>query len=141
MVQAWVLGSGSDLAGNRNGRVENRKNEVFAKGAKPGSSPRAQAKGWQSARLLFFAVALLLLFVGFSLMRTYADEAAPATAAAGETTVMAGAGDTLWGIASEVKRHGLDTREAIHRIMVRNGLSSSAIASGEQLIIPANVLP
>lgn len=103
-------------------------------------SPRSR-QGWKSARLLFFAGALLLLFVGFSLMRTYANEATPAVPGEGEKTVTAVAGDTLWRIASEVKRSGLDTREAVYRIMDRNDLSSSEIDSGERLIIPANVLP
>ncbi|MBB6730357.1 LysM peptidoglycan-binding domain-containing protein [Cohnella zeiphila] len=140
MVHAWVLGSGSELPERRNGHVENKKNKNG--NAVAGGSPSLKSRqGWKSARLLFFAGALLLLFVGFSLMRTYADGAAPAAVGEGEKTVTAVSGDTLWGIASKVKRDGLDTREAVYRIMDRNNMSSSEIDSGERLVIPANVLP
>jgi LysM domain. len=139
MVHVWELGSGTQTQANRK-----------ANAAKAPSSDRHYIRntnisrtsfltGWKMARSLFVVAAFFLLFVGFSFMRSFADEPVSAVPAANETIVIADAGDTLWSIASEVKRDGMDTRQAVHRIMERNGLSESQLDIGARLIIPAGV--
>jgi len=141
MVHAWVLGSDANPSANRNARVEHRNNRLPDGRAEGRSGAQARRRSWRTARLIFLAGAFLLLFAGFSFMRSYADAPAPRAAAPNEKVVTTDTGDTLWGIAQAYKRQGLDTREAVYRIMERNGLVSSNIDSGRRLIIPANVLP
>ncbi len=100
---------------------------------------RVASLGFRGARSVFFLLAFLLLFSGFAVVRSFAGESAPQPASAQEFTVLVDSGDSLWSIAESVKRDGLDTREAIHRIMKRNALSSSELVSGQSLIIPSSI--
>ncbi|WP_287021133.1 LysM peptidoglycan-binding domain-containing protein [Cohnella sp.] len=90
--------------------------------------------------MLFLILSFLILFAGFSFLRSFAVTDSVPAADGSEKTVIADAGDTLWSIAAEVKRDGMDTRQAVHRIMKRNGLASASIDSGQRLVIPADVL-
>ena len=74
-------------------------------------------------------------------MHTSASADRTAPAAAGEVVLSVDSGDTLWEIAKRHMNPSLDTRAAVQSIMERNGLDSSSLRSGQQLIIPLNILP
>lgn len=93
------------------------------------------------ARLLFFALAFVILFAGFTLIRTSASETQIRPESPSETIIFADTGDTLWDLASAVKKPSIDTREAVHQLMKRNHLDSSALESGQRLIVPESILP
>ncbi|WP_158629991.1 LysM peptidoglycan-binding domain-containing protein [Cohnella sp. AR92] len=149
MVHVWELGSGtqpqrkanmpkrvsSDRL-HRSHSITPRSGAEYVTRSEGGSR---SAAGWKLARTLFFVAAFLLLFTGFSFMRSFADESTPAVPAAEEAVVIADSGDTLWSIAAEVKRSGMDTRQAVHRIMERNSLTSSSLDVGTSLIVPVEV--
>lgn len=144
MVQAWVLGSGSNegkrgtFASSNMGSNPYKKVEGKRDGRRSGAA-KGEA-GWKMARLSFLLAAFVILFAGFSFMRSFADESAAKPASAEERVVMVDSGDTLWSIAESVKRDGMDTRAVIHQIKKRNDLTSSSLRSGDRLIIPASVL-
>ncbi|MDQ2623876.1 MAG: LysM peptidoglycan-binding domain-containing protein [Actinomycetota bacterium] len=48
-------------------------------------------------------------------------------------------GETLWSIASSLAAPGVDVRDAVEDLMSLNELESSAIAAGQQLIVPVAV--
>ncbi len=50
-------------------------------------------------------------------------------------TVEVGAGDTMWGIASEVARPG-QVRETIHQIEELNALSGPGLRVGQEIAVP-----
>ncbi len=45
-------------------------------------------------------------------------------------------GDTLWGIAEQIAEPDEDVRAVIHDVRRLNGLSSSALAAGQTLLLP-----
>lgn len=96
---------------------------------------------WRAARGLFVLVAFLLLFSGFTLMRSFASTGELAPASNDEIVISVDSGDTLWELARTYKDPALDTRQAVHVLMERNRLSSPALQSGQELIFPANILP
>ncbi|WP_391573435.1 LysM peptidoglycan-binding domain-containing protein [Cohnella sp.] len=96
---------------------------------------------WRAARGLFVLVAFLLLFSGFTLMRSFASTGELAPALNDEIVISVDSGDTLWELARTYKDPALDTRQAVHVLMERNRLSSPALQSGQELIFPANILP
>ena len=53
------------------------------------------------------------------------------------TTVTVGAGETLWSLASGVAGPGEDPRELVEHITALNGLASSELAVGQELVVPA----
>jgi hypothetical protein len=127
MVQAWVMQSGS-ATGNVSYKTASARKE-------------RSVIGWRTARTVFFLVAFALLFSGFTMMRSFASEEDVQPAGATELVVNVDSGDTLWALAADVKRPSLDTREAVHRIMKRNQLSSVSLKVGDSLVIPDSVLP
>ena len=130
MVQVWVMNSTNSSVHKRNRHA-----------AGEGSRPSTAARSFKAARVLFFLFSFFVLFAGFSLLRSFAEPESIPEASAVERSVVASSGDTLWSIASDFKKDGMDTRDAVHRIMKRNGLSASSIDDGQKLIIPADVLP
>jgi cell division protein YceG involved in septum cleavage len=121
MVQSWVFTDDS-------GRTSST------------SSARPQT-GWRAARISFFLVAFVLLFTGFTFMRTFAAQQHVEPVSATEHVISVDTGDTLWSLAASVKRDSMDTREAVDQLMSRNGLTSSSLESGQALIIPESILP
>lgn len=87
-----------------------------------------------TAAMLFF----FLLFVGFSLMKGNAVSEYPSAPAAGEKAITISSGQTLWGIAGELRREGEDIRRIIYDLKERNNLTSSTLTAGQTLIIPAD---
>lgn len=133
MVHSWVTSNSSSVPAIN-------KSALFKSGR--ASQPRASAvHNWKIARSLFFLFAFLLLFSGFTLVHTFAssDELLPSTSE--EIVISVDNGDTLWQIARNHKKDSIDTRQAVHYILERNGLSSSAVKSGQTLILPTRILP
>jgi len=82
----------------------------------------------------------LILFSGFTLMHTFASTGEIKPATSHELIISVDSGDTLWELARTYKKNSMDTRQAIHLILDRNGLTSSDLKSGQSLIIPAHIL-
>ncbi|OXS61025.1 hypothetical protein B1A99_05720 [Cohnella sp. CIP 111063] len=96
---------------------------------------------WKAARGVFTLVAFLLLFSGFTLVRSFASTGELAPASSEEIVISVDSGDTLWELARTYKDPAIDTRQAVHVLMERNGLSAPDLQSGQQLIFPAKILP
>jgi LysM repeat protein len=87
-------------------------------------------------RLLLVLALAAVLFAAFSLGRT-ASEAADTTApepARVQVTVQPG--ETLWGVAQRIAPDA-DPRQVVRMIREVNGLDSSALQVGQQLLLPA----
>lgn len=103
----------------------------------------AEATGTGALRLtvrgrrVVAALALLVATVGSVAVGALAGVAArPGTE--GETTsVTVGAGETLWSLASAAAAPGEDPRELVEQITALNGLASSELAVGQELLVPA----
>jgi LysM repeat protein len=83
---------------------------------------------------------VLALFLGLAfVVLTVFGGTSAATGEAGEPvetrTVVVGAGDTLWGIASEIAEPG-EVREMIHHIQELNALPSAGLMQGQELAVP-----
>jgi LysM repeat protein len=88
-------------------------------------------------RLVVLAAALIaVLAVGFFLASGSVATGEPGTA---EPTrvVLVGAGDTLWGIASDLADDG-DVRAMIERISQLNALDSGMVVAGQKLVVPVD---
>lgn len=140
MVHTWVLSSNGQAGRSANASIDKNRHYAATGAVRTQNAGAPAAAGWKLLRVILFAAILVILFTGITLVRSFADESVEAPVSAQEKIVFADTGDTLWGIAEDVKREGLDTREAVHRIMERNGLVSSSLHSGDRLVIPANVL-
>lgn len=81
---------------------------------------------------LLVALALGAMLTGGSALASL-DGGAPAGTF---ETYTVGAGDTLWGIATDVAP-GVDPRDVIAEISVLNNLGSAELAAGQTLAIPA----
>jgi cell division protein YceG involved in septum cleavage len=92
------------------------------------------------ARSLFFVFAFLVLFSGFTYIHTFASSGEVMPSANDELVISIDSGDTLWAVAKTYKKDSLDTRQAVHYILKRNGLSTSEVKAGQTLIIPARIL-
>lgn len=88
-------------------------------------------------RLVVLAAALIaVLAVGFFLASGSVATDEPGTP---EPTrvVLVGAGDTLWGIASDLADDG-DVRAMIDRISKLNALDSGMVVAGQKLVVPVD---
>lgn len=88
-------------------------------------------------RLLLLVALVAVLFGAFSLGRT-ATQAAPTAGTAQvtqpvETTVQPG--ESLWSVASRIAPDN-DPREVVAQIRRLNGLTSSQLQPGQQLLLP-----
>lgn len=103
----------------------------FGRSASP--SVRLTRRG----RLVVLAAALIaVLAVGFFLASGSVATDEPGTP---EPTrvVLVGAGDTLWGIASDLADDG-DVRSMIDRISKLNALDSGMVVAGQELVVPVD---
>ncbi|PFG38425.1 LysM domain-containing protein [Georgenia soli] len=119
--------------------------QVGAPAAADGRSRAAEARSEASGRLrltargrgVVTALALVLataVSVGVGALVGVAVN----PAVGGETTtVTVGAGETLWSLASAVAEPGEDPRELVEHITTLNGLASSELAVGQELVVPA----
>lgn len=78
---------------------------------------------------------IVLLMSGVLLVHSYGNLGVQEQQA-GEQLVVVSSGDTLWSIAKAHKPAGMDVREAIHHLQTRNGIPTSALTTGQSLIIP-----
>ncbi|MFD0670269.1 LysM peptidoglycan-binding domain-containing protein [Cohnella sp. GCM10027633] len=138
MVHTWVSGSSATASTLRNGTA-------YAKPAYAGrTAPQAPARshrGLGIARSFFILFAFLILFSGFAFAHTFASDAEVSPATATEISISVDSGDTIWDLAASYKKDTMDTRDAVHAIKKRNGLSSSSVQAGQTLILPAKMLP
>jgi len=88
-------------------------------------------------RLAVGALFFLILFAGLTLMKGSASGEHPEPPSAHEKIIIIGAGDTLWGIAGNVRKEGQDLRRVVYDLQQRNMLSGSRLAIGQTLIVPA----
>jgi len=131
MVQTWALNP------RMRGNLPNEKNTYFR--ARRGR--RQNEWNWKAARTLFFALALLILFSGFAVMRTFASGDRIEAERASEIVVYADSGDTLWELAAAYKKESLDIRQAVHALMERNHLKNPGLEAGQKIIVPSSILP
>jgi hypothetical protein len=89
-------------------------------------------------RLAAASLLFILLFAGAALMRTDASGDKPAVPTAHERMIVVSAGDTLWTIASGIRKDGEDLRQIVYNLKERNGLRSSILRAGDTLIVPAD---
>ncbi|RKP56931.1 LysM peptidoglycan-binding domain-containing protein [Cohnella endophytica] len=99
------------------------------------------ANNWKFARGLFFLFAFLILFSGFTLVHTFASSGEVAHASSNEIVITVDTGDTMWQLARAYKKDSMDTRQAVHEIAKRNGLSNTTVRVGQSLILPERILP
>lgn len=132
MVHSWVIESSNGTAASSVGSVRRHPSIAGRAVRRPGFSSKARA--------IFFIVSFLILFCGFSFMRSFAYSGDIPAADANEVSVTVDSGQSLWVIAREWKKSSLDTRQAVHEIMKRNGLDDAEIRAGQTLIIPAKLL-
>ena len=134
MVNSWVTVSG--VPASYMSEVE--------KTSRSGVSTRGSIRSrfnWHFARSLFFLLAFLILFSGFTLVQASASNDQVITASSSnELIVSIDSGDTLWEIAKSYKKDSMDTRDAVHFIRKANRLSSSELSVGQSLIIPSGIV-
>lgn len=91
-----------------------------------------------AVRLVAASLLFVILFTGFTLMKSDASGEHPAEPTAGEKVIFISPGDTLWSIAGGLRKEGQDLRRIIFDLKERNNLSSSTLKAGQILIIPAD---
>jgi LysM repeat protein len=62
--------------------------------------------------------------------------AANPSSQAATTTVTVAAGETLWSVATDAAGSGQDPRDVVEQITALNGLASSDLVAGQQLLVP-----
>jgi hypothetical protein len=92
---------------------------------------RLTRRGRVVAVLLLLGLMLAVLTMFGSHSAATGDAGAPVQT----RTIEVGAGDTLWGIASEVAKPG-EVREMVHQIEELNALSGSALSVGQEIAVP-----
>lgn len=80
------------------------------------------------------AVLLMVTLMAFFLLLASGVDAG--TPSADSVVYHVQPGDTLWGIAESIAQPGDDVRAVIHDLRRANGLSSSALAIGDRLLLP-----
>lgn len=133
MVHSWVTAGSTTVSSIHN-------NTAPFKSGRIGQRRSIGTDHWKLARSLFLLFAFLVLFSGFALFHTFAstDEVTPASNE--ELEISINSGDTLWQLAKTYKKDSIDTRQAIHDILQRNGLSSPEVKAGQTLILPTSIL-
>jgi len=84
------------------------------------------------------AVVLALVVVLFAVLAVFGSYSAATDepgAPVQTRTVEVGAGDTLWGIASDVAEPG-EVREMVHRIEQLNALTGPELTEGQEVAVP-----
>jgi LysM repeat protein len=98
--------------------------------AAPGTRVRLTLRG----RLVLIVLAALLLS-GIGVLAKAATSSASGPAVTSHAMITVQPGDTLWSIATKAAPNA-DPRATVQRIVDLNGMSGTAIASGEQLRLP-----
>jgi LysM repeat protein len=133
MVHSWEMASAAPASSiHKSSSIKSRRIE---------GQRSSVTQNWKMARGMFFLFAFLILFSGFALMHTFASSSEVTPATSEELIISVDSGDTLWDLARTYKKDSMDTRQAVHHLLERNGLSSSSVKAGQSLIIPARMLP
>jgi LysM repeat protein len=135
MVHSWVKNSTSSIGSMSDTSASFK--SVRATDGQRASAP----SNWIMARSIFFLIAFLVLFSGFTLVHTFASTGEVTPATSNEIVISVDSGDTLWQLAKTYKKNAMDTREAVRFLQKRNGLASSEVKPGQMLIIPVRMLP
>ena len=98
---------------------------------RPASAVRLTRRGQVVAVLLFLGLLLAVLTVYGSHSAATGEAGAPVAT----RTVEVGAGDTLWGIASEVAEPG-QVRDMFHQIQELNAMSGASLQVGQEIAVP-----
>lgn len=130
MVQTWVL----------NPRVRGERSANLHTYSRRRQTRQHAGASWKAARAVFFVLALLILFSGFTFMRSFASGSHVEAETAAEVVVYADAGDTLWELAAAYKKDSMDIRQAVHSIMERNHLKTPVLRIGQKIIMPGSIL-
>ena len=104
-------------------------------------APTVRPREAQAVRLTRrgrLVVVLLLVVVVFAVLAVFGSHSAATDepgAPVPTRTVEVGAGDTLWGIASEVAEPG-GVRDMVHRIEELNALTGPSLVEGQEIAVP-----
>ena len=98
---------------------------------RPASAVRLTRRGQFVAVLLLLGLLLAVLTVYGSHSAATGEAGAPVAT----RTVEVGAGDTLWGIASEVAEPG-QVRDMVHQIQELNAMSGAGLQVGQEIAVP-----
>ncbi|MDO8107403.1 LysM peptidoglycan-binding domain-containing protein [Isoptericola sp. b441] len=79
---------------------------------------------------------LALLVVGLWTMRPDGAAAGGGAEAVPVAVVTISPGQTLWGIAAGVAAPGQDVRDVVAELISLNGLASSQVRAGQQILVP-----
>ncbi|PYF99849.1 LysM domain-containing protein [Georgenia satyanarayanai] len=96
---------------------------------------RLTARGRLVRSLLVLTVALTAAVTGGSWLGGLAADAQGYQGPVERVSVATG--DTLWAIAAGTATEGEDVREVVDEIVELNGLGSSELVAGQQLLVPA----
>ncbi|HEY5134215.1 MAG TPA: LysM peptidoglycan-binding domain-containing protein [Candidatus Nanopelagicales bacterium] len=96
---------------------------------------RLTRRGRRLARTVVVALALLIALVVSTAGHASTSQAGTGRAVAATTTVVVQPGQTLWTVARGLSADA-DLRETVARIQELNGLASSSVRPGQQLIVP-----
>lgn len=107
--------------------------EVPAGGAGGPVAPLRITRRGRLTLTLLLAAVLAVAGLGVAGQALAGPDAAPPPM----DTVVVVPGDTLWGIASDVAAPGEDVRDVIVEIRALNGLATSAVDAGQELLVPA----
>jgi nucleoid-associated protein YgaU len=107
--------------------------EEAARAAAPPAALRLTVRGRRVVAVLALVAATAVSVGAGALVGMAANPAADGAT----TTVTVGAGETLWSLASAAASPGEDPREVVEQITALNGLASSDLAVGQELILPA----
>ncbi len=99
------------------------------------SSPRPSVRLTRRGRLALLVLFVALAFASISVFGGHSAATGEAGRPVETRTVVVGAGDTLWGIASEVAEPG-EVREMIHHIQQLNALPSASLMQGQRIAVP-----
>ena len=112
-------------------------NPGFTRGrTRPARSARpASVRLTRRGRLVGVLLFLVLLMAVLTVYGSHSAATGEAGTPVPTRTVEVGAGDTLWGIASETAEPG-HVREMVHQIQELNALSGAGLQVGQEIAVP-----
>jgi hypothetical protein len=106
--------------------------------ARPRSAaPRSQVRLTRRGRLVVFVLALAFVLTAGLFLSTRSTATSTSGGDVETRVVQVGAGETLWGIASELADDG-DVRSMVDEIEQLNALDSSMLIAGQELHVPVD---
>ena len=100
-------------------------------------APRQVSRPEAATAIVSILFCLVLVFAAWGFSHVEAAQAyAAATSDVQEKLMTVAAGDTLLGISGNHPIDNLDARQTAHWISERNGLDTSMLTPGQQLVVP-----